>query len=207
MYCYKCGKENKEEARFCKDCGAELKDRSVLSSATEEKSDSETCKNCGKELPHNSKFCRFCGQNQSDNATVSEVDITPNKKLKPASWIRRFINFVLDLIGYYLFAFPVGYVFGLLFGPNVFDNVNDVILGLFVAATYYIIFESLLARSPAKFITRTKVVNLEGKKPDFGQVLGRTFSRFIPFEIFSFLEANPIGWHDKLPKTMVVNDE
>jgi uncharacterized RDD family membrane protein YckC len=56
-------------------------------------------------------------------------------------------------------------------------------------------------------ITKTKVVSRKtGKKPPFWTIVGRTFARLIPFDGFSFLTENPIGWHDSLSGTMVVND-
>ena len=40
-------------------------------------------------------------------------------------------------------------------------------------------------------------------RPTYGQILGRTFSRFVPFEAFSFLPS-PVGWHDRWSGTRVV---
>jgi hypothetical protein len=37
----------------------------------------------------------------------------------------------------------------------------------------------------------------------FSQILGRTFSRFVPFEPFSFLGSGH-GWHDRWSDTRVV---
>ena len=73
--------------------------------------------------------------------------------------------------------------------------------------TYYMLFEIFWQKTPGKWITRTKVVMADGSKPDFLHILGRTFSRFIPFEPFSFLGKNPVGWHDQLSKTRVINDK
>jgi uncharacterized RDD family membrane protein YckC len=51
----------------------------------------------------------------------------------------------------------------------------------------------------------TMVVSEKGGAASFGQILGRTFSRFIPFEPFSLLfSKDSCGWHDTLPKTRVV---
>ena len=44
-----------------------------------------------------------------------------------------------------------------------------------------------------------------GGRPSTAQVLGRTLCRIIPFEAFSFLGTPPKGWHDVIPKTMVVS--
>lgn len=67
---------------------------------------------------------------------------------------------------------------------------------------YYIFFEGLWTRTPGKFVFGTIVVNEQGGRPSIGQIVGRTFSRFIPFEAFSCLGER--GWHDSIPKTLVV---
>lgn len=48
-------------------------------------------------------------------------------------------------------------------------------------------------------------MNIDGSNISFAQALGRTFCRFIPFEVFSFLDSRPRGWHDSIPKTKVIN--
>jgi uncharacterized RDD family membrane protein YckC len=53
-------------------------------------------------------------------------------------------------------------------------------------------------------ITGCKVVNEKGGRPSFGQILGRTFARLIPFEAFSFLGTTGRGLHDSVAKTFVV---
>src|SRR5262249_16412337 len=74
--------------------------------------------------------------------------------------------------------------------------------GSVVVFSYYTFFEGIWARTPGKFIFGTVVVNEVGGKPSIGQVLGRTASRFIPFEALSCFGER--GWHDSLPKTPVV---
>jgi type II secretory pathway pseudopilin PulG len=49
------------------------------------------------------------------------------------------------------------------------------------------------------------VVNLDGTKPSFLRIVGRSLCRDIPFEVLSFLFGEyPYGWHDRISKTMVV---
>lgn len=67
------------------------------------------------------------------------------------------------------------------------------------------VFEQLFGQSIGKMITRTVVLNGDGERPGFGQIIVRNLARLIPFEAFSFLTKNPTGWHDSLSKTMVVN--
>jgi uncharacterized RDD family membrane protein YckC len=79
------------------------------------------------------------------------------------------------------------------------------IVALLLNVLYFVIFEGILQKTPAKYITKTKVVMRDGSKPPLKNIIGRSFARLIPFDQFSFLfGANPVGWHDSLSKTMVV---
>lgn len=69
---------------------------------------------------------------------------------------------------------------------------------------YYLFFEGLFGRTLGKFITGTRVVATDDRKPNFGQIFGRTLVRLVPFEVFSFMGTDPQGWHDKWSGTMVV---
>jgi uncharacterized RDD family membrane protein YckC len=82
-----------------------------------------------------------------------------------------------------------------------------MLLGLLTVLFYYIGMESLFGKTFGKFITRTRVVNSAGGPPSFGQVVGRSLARFIPFEAFSFFggKGHPVGWHDSLSNTRVVD--
>lgn len=82
----------------------------------------------------------------------------------------------------------------------------DMRAGLFVFLGYAIVSEALFQRTLGKMITGTCVVRADGTKPTFGQIVGRSFARFIPFEAFSFLGGKgfPVGWHDSLSGTRVI---
>lgn len=75
---------------------------------------------------------------------------------------------------------------------------------LFFWAGYYILFEWAFGRTPGKWLTGTRVVTNAGKRPRFGQIVGRTLSRYVPFEPFSFLGRSRRGWHDRWSGTRVV---
>ncbi|MBS1531606.1 MAG: RDD family protein [Bacteroidetes bacterium] len=79
-----------------------------------------------------------------------------------------------------------------------------ILLGLY-RLVYYIFFESLFGATPAKLLTESRVLTRDGEKPGFGTITGRTFSRFIPFEAFSFFSAS--GWHDRFSNTVVVREK
>jgi uncharacterized RDD family membrane protein YckC len=81
------------------------------------------------------------------------------------------------------------------------------VLGISVVLAYYIISEGLFQRTLGKLLTGTRVVTADGGRPTFGQIVGRSFARMIPFEAFSFLggDGGPVGWHDSLSGTRVVS--
>lgn len=129
----------------------------------------------------------------------------PDRPIVPAGKGRRFGTFVVDHACFMGFSFCIGLSVILLFGDeglNAMGKAPDLLLGLLIIAFYYIFFEGLWARTPGKFLFGTVVVNESGGKPSIAQVVGRTFCRFIPFEAFSCLGER--GWHDSIPKTIVV---
>ncbi len=80
--------------------------------------------------------------------------------------------------------------------------------GWFFFATifsYYHIFESIFSKSPAKWFTNTKVVNMVGLKPSFVQIIWRSIVRLSIIDLFfgPFLGA-PL--HDFASNTTVVED-
>ena len=68
---------------------------------------------------------------------------------------------------------------------------------------YYILLEGTTGRTVGKLVMGTKVVSASGGVPTFGQIVGRSFARLVPFEPFSFLRSNS-GWHDRWSGTRVV---
>ena len=124
-----------------------------------------------------------------------------------ASRGQRFATMVLDLIFYYIFSFILGVVLHLIGLGDLIQNMNDYLLGIVIILIYYVSQEAFSGRTLGKLITGTKAVKEDGTELSFGQALGRTLCRFIPFEAFSFFGGNggPRGWHDKIPKTKVIS--
>lgn len=119
--------------------------------------------------------------------------------LNQASLGVRFANVFIDNICRVLIGSGVGALLGQLSDPGI--GAVFTVLWLF---GYYIFFEGLFQVTPGKLITRTRVVDLNGNKPTFLQIVGRSFARFVPFEPFSFFGSTADGWHDRWSGTRVV---
>ena len=125
----------------------------------------------------------------------------------------RFLNFVIDNIIYQivvLFAiYPLArLVFGESFGENFWLTW---VFNLFIFFLYYFSFETVFQRTPAKFLTATRVVVADGSRPDIAIIAKRSLIRLVPFEVISQYtgkEPNLIGtwWHDSWTNTRVIKN-
>lgn len=127
----------------------------------------------------------------------------------------RFANFVIDMAARYLLIFLISMVVALLAGMfelegviiwmQTISKIEDFLISYFIMFLYFLVFESVTQRSLGKFITGTKVVMIDGTKPEFRAILIRSASRLVPFDALSFLGDTPIGWHDRWSDTVVVD--
>ncbi|PIQ92263.1 MAG: hypothetical protein COV70_01020 [Parcubacteria group bacterium CG11_big_fil_rev_8_21_14_0_20_39_22] len=157
------------------------------------------CSKCGTENKEGVNFCKSCG-NQIGNSV--NATITNEELVLPASLLQRFLHNIVDIIAMYVFAFVVGFASSFLFGET-----TVFVLSITAFFSYHLIFEALFQKTIGKMLTGTKVVNMQGERPSFLALLGRTLARHIPFEPLSFLfyGAYPTqGWHDRLSRTLVV---
>ncbi len=122
-----------------------------------------------------------------------------------ASKGKRLGNYVIDRI------IVQGLSYALIFGVASSNMGESEMTGMIIVAAlglwiiYYSLFEAFTGKTIGKLITGSKVVNVDGSPISVGQAFGRTFSRIIPFEAFSFLGQKGIGWHDSLSDTRVIN--
>jgi uncharacterized RDD family membrane protein YckC len=68
---------------------------------------------------------------------------------------------------------------------------------------YYVFFEGIFARTPAKWFSYSKVVNSKGQKPFFGWIIVRSLTRLSMIDMF-FIPFLHMPLHDYLSKTKVV---
>ncbi len=134
--------------------------------------------------------------------------------IQPTTWQKRLLTHVLDLFFFYMSFIILGVVIGIVLAslgkdPESAFEINpllDKLITMLLLVAYNITFESIFGKTLGKMITNTKVVNEDGTKPSFNQIVGRSFARLIPFDGFSFLAERPRGWHDTMSGTMVVDD-
>ncbi len=87
---------------------------------------------------------------------------------------------------------------------DMFESPFYKLIVLGFIGVYYFIFELAFQATPGKLFTKCMVVNEYGKRASVLQILGRSVIRLIPFEQLTFLGESSYGWHDKFPKTYVV---
>lgn len=119
----------------------------------------------------------------------------------------RFVNFLIDITVWLFLTFVISFIVGLFIqstNETVIMLIGCVlILGTFIG--YYSIMEIKFQKTLGKFVTKTKVVNLNGDKPENGEIIKRSFYRLIPCDRLSFFFVKN-GFHDYLSKTKVVKD-
>ncbi len=137
-------------------------------------------------------------------------------RLVMASKGKRFANYIIDVIVFYVIVFGLAVVLA-----TVNDNFQNWIIELeetnwfidrlisaIMLFIYYTIIESTLkGKTIGKYITNTRAVNYDGSVPNIFTILSRSASRIVPFEAFSFLGQEPTGWHDKWSDTIVIDEK
>lgn len=112
----------------------------------------------------------------------------------------RLFNWILDLsiilsFGFHNIRFLMK---GFIFEEIAFLNSSPIWFFLIYLFFYYLVMEFLFLQTIGKLHNNCMVEYQDNK---IKSILIRTFCRFIPFEVFSFLGEK--GWHDSMSKTKV----
>lgn len=126
--------------------------------------------------------------------------------LAPVDKVVRFGNYLIDVALFVMLVILHVVAVEAIFGTSP-DPESPLLTVYYMMLLfgYYFLFEYFFGKTPAKFLTRTRVVDMNGEWPGGKKLLIRTLCRFIPFDNFSFLFGT-VGWHDRLSGTMVVRD-
>lgn len=141
----------------------------------------------------------------SASATPAATLLEPVSESDLASQNLRFVNLLLDSVGLFALAFGLGALAQI--ADETFLERGSDGFWVLMSLVYYTGFEASLGRTPAKFLTGTRVVATEGGPASVGQALVRSVVRLVPFEPLSFLFSRgraPVGWHDRWSGTRVV---
>jgi len=119
---------------------------------------------------------------------------------------------------FYIFIFFLGIFLGILSVIGIeaplqwllYIDGNRALDYLFTSVLYFIYIFSFeyftKGRSIGKYITKTKVVSIDGTTPTQKDFFIRNISRLVPFDGLSFLKEDG-GWHNLWSDTRVVNWE
>lgn len=191
-----------EHLKFCKICNNQKFDsqKGIICGLRNSIADFEdTCESFDENIQLKEKLLVKNRENELSNQIASQGT--------------RFANYLLDRIFILIISFFLGFIFTLLLtiiSPNSagyfeqMGKLEEFVWGFIIGMFYYSFFEALTGRSIAKFITGTKVVDENGNKPTFDAILLRSLCRYIPFNAFSFLGSDAVGWHDSFSKTRVI---
>lgn len=190
----------------------EISERIYENIKEEKVSDSEVDEMILKEIESNMSFPENWQKHYAKEQIKNRIKEKYN--FLPTTRIRRFFNAVLDYFGLYVFGFVFGYIIVVIGLYPTIERTDEWLLGwyfwifgIIAAVLYYVVSESIWSKTPAKFITKTKVITEYGGKPNFKTIFVRTLMRLIPFEALSFLSPeHPRGWHDRWSKTIVIDD-
>jgi len=123
---------------------------------------------------------------------------------------KRAVNYIIDLISFYLFVCLIGILIGL-YSPAFIvslENANPLVDKLGSILLFGLYMGSIEAftkgRSFGKYVTKTKAVNTDGSNITFEKAFSRGICRSVPFDPLSALGAGCNPWHDKWTSTTVI---
>lgn len=148
-------------------------------------------------------------------SSLSET-ILPQDLLVRASTGKRFANYIIDIIFFYILVLVLGAILAIL-SPASLDDIgdgsgsSDLLINLFSLILLVLMYGGLEAllkgKTIGKFITGTRAVKLDGSPITATQAFGRALSRLVPFEPFSAFGTPCDPWHDEWSHTMVIDEK
>jgi lipoprotein-releasing system ATP-binding protein len=136
------------------------------------------------------------------------IESVPERKLEPVIWWKRVVNYLLD---WFFIGLITSFLAKSIGDKITFDNLFDwthLFYSSLVVYLYYTLFEGFTGRTLGKFITQTKIaIRSDGTKVPFTRCLLRSLGRFIPWEFLTFFSKKPLGLHDTISNTIVIDDQ
>lgn len=118
----------------------------------------------------------------------------------------RFVHFSVDLISFFILYFILTSLVMIFINIDSNKSIFPFWILMLVSFIFnYAFMEHKFQKTLGKFITKTKVVKLNGEKPKLNDIMVRTFCRLLPFDRLSFLFTKN-GFHDGISNTRVIKD-
>lgn len=145
---------------------------------------------------------------QVKSELTTKIEEQEEFDFKKVSSLTRFIHLIVDTIAFFILTMIFAFIFGLFIHPT--DQNKMTFMGYLMLAFgffgYYVFMETTYQKTIGKFMTKTKVANTNGTRPELGDIVRRTFCRLIPFDRISFLFTQN-GFHDRFSNTTIIKDE
>lgn len=131
---------------------------------------------------------------------------------------KRFLNYIIDVIVYYIFAIGIAFLVFTLF-PSLADTYAETestsgmgLIDRLISLVFYGLYMSIMeavfrGKSLGKLITGTRAVYLDGSPISASTAFARGFARAVPFCVFSAFGTPCNPWQDKWTDTMVIDEK
>lgn len=133
-----------------------------------------------------------------------------------ASGGKRFVNYIIDYIAYYVFMIGIGFLIMaidmdlavVMYGEP--EDGGNSLISLLINIVFFALFMGVMetvlkGRSVGKLITGTIAVDENGNRITGNTAMLRGLCRIVPFEPFSAFGSPCYPWHDKWTKSYVVS--
>jgi uncharacterized RDD family membrane protein YckC len=145
-------------------------------------------------------------------------ELHEQQNLMPVSGGKRFANYLIDVVAFYIFAMAIGFIYFMINPDAAYEIQNsrsdpmDGLAGNLLSLLLYALFmgaqEAIFkGRSIGKFITSTRAVNIDGSMISVQTAFTRGLSRAVPFCVFSALGTPCHPWQDSWTDTVVVEEK
>jgi len=137
-------------------------------------------------------------RDHSASSVPSGID-SETLELELAPPWRRLVGYLIDI------TLGVGLGVGFVASGALSASEQREVGPVFVLVTPFyttMLLEGIFGRSAGKLLTRTKVIDLSGRKPGWGRSFVRMLIRMIPFDWLSLSKG--LMWHDTFSGTRVV---
>lgn len=120
----------------------------------------------------------------------------------------RIVHFFVDFVAFFITALILSLISGLFITTNDQTVLKLVSYVLFFISffTYFVVMEFKFQKTIGKFLTKTKVVMIDGQRPRLNDIISRTLYRLIPIDQISFIFTKN-GFHDSFSKTTVIKEK